>query len=543
MILQQMLGFAPAKAEDVLDQFQKQYNSLVRSGDYSPFVWPYRVLGPHLLILYLLLPPTTSRLVNWARYPVFAIIVYLSISVIQECRSSSVTVAYGIGLLNAWTILWSATFLIFNDARKNFKRVERRVHDQIEEEDYPADKGAGFTSGRDVSCPAELQARHPNGSSPNRVASRMSDPYKLVHNEKSAKIQQSSVPTSGPDMFTWQHLPQNLSHRLDWVADLVTNFRGLGWNHQVSGTLPPPPHIQASLHYPNQPPENNHVYPSRMSLLRINLLAFLVCCMALDILKAVTSRDPYFWSLPPSVPSPFPYPRAFRVFFSLIYAYTALQTIFLLPPLGFACLLGPETIGDHASPWLYPHYFGSPAQVWRKGLAGLWGEWWHQLFRYAFEAAGEFIGGDMLGLTKTSSLGSLVRVVIAFLCSGALHACASYTTLGNTKPIQGAFAFFAVQSIGIIAQRSFTGLIRKWGWREKIPTWIRGAGNIIVVVVWCWLTGPLVADDFAAGGIWLFEPLPISPVRRMMGEGWWRWSGTWARWHSGDRWWQSGLAF
>ena len=543
MRLQQALSLAPAKPEDVLHQFQEQYDSLIRSGNYAPFVWPYRALGPHLLILYLLLPPTDSKFMNWARYPVFALIVYLSVSAIRECRSSAVTVAYGIGLLNAWTILWSATFLIFNHARKDFKRIERRSQDQIEEKNVPPDVVDGLTSGLEVSAPTEPKSRRPNGSFPNRSASKTSYPDGLTDDEKSPNNQQTSVSISKPSIYKWQNLPHGALHRLDWVTDLVTNFRGLRWAHQISGTLPPPPHIQTSLHYPNEPPENNHTYPSRKSLLRSNLLAFIFCCITLDILKALMSRDPYFWSLPPSAPSPFPYPHAFRLLLSIICTYTSLLTIFLLAPLGFACLLGPQILGSHASPWLYPRYFGSPAQVWRKGLAGLWGEWWHQLFRYAFEATGEFIGGDVLGLKKKSQLGSFSRVVTAFLCSGALHACASHTTLGDTRPMQGAFAFFALQPVGIIIQRTFTGWIRKRGFMHKIPTWMRGVGNVLVVLAWCGLTGPCVADDFAAGGIWLYEPLPISPVRGIMGEGWLRWGGPWVRWHFGDKWWQSGLAF
>lgn len=543
MKFEQMLGLAPAKPEDVLDQFQKLYNKLIQSGDHKPFVWPYRALGPHLLILWLLLPPTALTSVNWARYLVFALIVFLSVSAIRECISSSVTITYGIGLLNAWTILWSATFIIFNNAREDFKRIERRPQEQTDGKNLQADKGVGFTSDLADPNPAELQNCRLNASSPYGIASETSDSDHRGDDVQSGNYQRSSVSISKPGNFNWQKLPHSMLHRLDWVTDLVTNFRGLGWAHQIPGTLPPPPHIQASLYYPNQPPENKHLYPSRSSLLRSNLPAFVLCCVALDILKALVSRDPYFWSLPPSVPSPFPYPRLCRLLLSVACTYTALLSIFVLAPLGFACLLGPQILGDHASPWLYPRYFGSLVQLWKKGLAGLWGGWWHQLFRYAFEAAGEFLSGTLLGLDKGSTLGSIVRVFTAFVCSGALHACASYTTLGNTRPMQGAFAFFALQPMGIMAQRAFTGWARQQGLREKIPAWIRGTGNILVVLAWGWFTGPLIADDFAGGGIWLIEPLPISPTRGILGGGWWRWGGTWVRWHSGDRWWKSGLAF
>ena len=533
-----MLDLAPAQPEDVLKQFRKQCIYSIQSGDYAPFVWPYRAFGPYLLILYLLIPPKYSIFINWIRYPIFAIIVYLSVSSIQECRSSAVTIAYGIGLLNAWAILWSASLIIFNDARKNFKRIERRSQDTC----LSTKETDGFASNLKTSDTIGLQARSPFGNSANKNLDKPST-KRQVYKGRSPKSHQNSVSRNSSDVFKWQQLPQGLLHRLNWATDLVTNFRGVGWAHQIPGTLPPPPQIQASLHHLDEPPKSHHTYPSRESLLRSNLPTFLLCCIILDILKALTSRDPYFWSLPSSTPSPFPYPRVSRLVLSLIFTYTSLLNIFVLAPLGFACLLGPKILGEHASPWLYSPYFGNPVQIWKKGLAGFWGQWWHQLFRYAFEATGDFVGGDLLGLEKKSQLGSLVRVVCAFLCSAFLHTCASYTTLGDTKPIQGSFAFFAVQPIGIVTQRTLTAWMRKRGLRDKIPAWVRGLGNVLVFMGWCWLTGPLVADDFAAGGIWLYEPLPVSFVRGMMGEGWWRWGGEWVRWHSGDKWWQSGLAF
>ena len=137
----------------------------------------------------------------------------------------------------------------------------------------------------------------------------------------------------------------------------------------------------------------------------------------------------------------------------------------------------------------------------------------------------------------------VLRVLVAFACSGALHACASYATLGDTRPISGAFMFFMLQPVGIIAQKAFSGWMKSTGLREKMPLWLRYAGNMAVVVGWCFLTGPNIADDFAATGIWLYEPLPISPLRGLRGEGWWCWGGGWVRWHSAERWWQSGLAF
>lgn len=522
MLLPHFLNPAPSSPNDVLTQYQQRLHELLKTGEYAPFVYPYRALGPNLLIGYLLLPPSKLPIVYHARYPLFALIIYLSVSAIRECRSSMVTVGYGIGLLNAWAVLWSASLIIFNDARADFRRVEEHA---VDSQNSPDGDARGTTTGVERNDDKTLKERHMNGDS------KQSSTHL-------PQVDKDPVPVK----YSWQSLPPNLCHRLDWVFDLVSNFRGTRWTYQISSLPPPPPHIQSSLSDPSLPPPNAQSHLRRRDLLRRDLPSFILCLLAHDVLKTVTLQDPYFWGLPPSTPSPFPYPVATRLVLSLTFVYISLLTIFLLAPLVFGVILGPERIGQHAWPWLYAPYFGPPSQVWQKGIAGFWGGWWHQLFRYAFEQAGEFMG-RVVGWDKKSQRGMMLRVLVAFACSGILHACASYTTLGDTRPIRGAFTFFMLQPVGIFAQRAVTGWMRSMGLREKIPLWLRYVGNMAVVAGWCLLTGPNIADDFAATGIWLYEPLPISPLRGLRGEGWWRWGGHWVRWHSAEPWWQSGLAF
>lgn len=426
------------------------------------------------------------------------------------------TVGYGIGLLNAWAVLWSATLLIFNDARGDFSRI-REVEEALVDTDGAANPPFEAPNMQN------LRARHVDGS-----ASKSTKVDEEQKAEKSTK-------------FIYQSLPFTLLERLDWVLDLVSNFRGVRWLHHVSGLPPPPPHIQSCLPDPKMLPPTAQSHLTRTDLLRRDLPKFLFCCLALDALKTITIQDPYFWSLPASTPSPFPFPRTSRLVLSLLFTYFSLLTVFLLAPLVFAVLLGPEYLGQHAWPWLYPPYFGSLGQVCKKGLAGFWSIWWHQLFRMAFEQAGEFVG-SIFGWERNTTKGAMLRSLIAFACSGALHACASYTILGSSNPF-GAFSFFLIQPVGIFAQKAVAAWLKKSELRERIPARVREAGNIIFVLVWCSLIGPWIADDFAAGGIWLYEPLPISLFRGLRGEGWWWWGGTWVTWHTAEKWWQSGLAF
>lgn len=507
---------------DVLAEFQRRAQTVFATGEKVPFVWPYRAFGPYLLVLYLLIPPTKSRVVFYARYPIFIIVSYLSISAIIECRSATVTVGYGIGLLNAWALLWSATLLIFNDARGDFKRIEGRQ--QVAKGD--CDKGLIHTDG-------SANATGTERSSSTKMRARKTAP---------SANGSANAPSSDAPRFIYQTLPPTFLHRLDWVADLVCNLRGVRWSHQISGLPPPPPHIQSSLADPSLPTPNRESHLTRSKLLWQNLPAFVLCLLALDGLKTLSRQDPYFWGLSASSPSPFPWPRLSRLLLSVTFTYVSLSTIFLLAPLGFGVLLGPERIGEHAWPWLYAPYFGSAREAARRGLAGVWGRWWQQLFRFGFEETGEF-AGRMMGWEKGTQRGVALRVGVAFACSGLLHACASYSTLGKTKPLR-AFAFFMVQPVGLFGQRAISGWMRARRWRERLPKWVRQVGNVMFVVVWFYVTGPLIADDFAASGIWLYEPLGFSLFGGLRGDHWaWKWSGTWVRWYRAEKWWQSGLAF
>lgn len=138
----------------------------------------------------------------------------------------------------------------------------------------------------------------------------------------------------------------------------------------------------------------------------------------------------------------------------------------------------------------------------------------------------------------------VLRVVVAFGCSGFLHGCASYTALGRgTRPWRGSFAFFVLQAVGILVQKVGGAWMKGVGVRDRTPWWVREGCNVVFVLGWLQLTGPFGADDFAATGIWLYEPVPISLLRGLRGEGWWFAGGSWVRWHRGKTWWDTGLMF
>lgn len=510
-------------ARDVLVEYNLIATDLYSSHIYKPFIYPYYALGPYLVVAYLLIPPISpnspiSKPVFYLRYPLFALVTYISVSAIRECRTATVSVGYGIGLISAWTMLWAATLIIFGDARGDYNRFEKKtgVHN-----------GVGETPGWRKDITGHAESKGPEiGGEIKELRKRVRNGDIITPGSDKGSNQHAISITS--TYIVSQHLPTTFSHRLCWVTDLVTSFRGINWTYgpfepTYHSTRPPSPY--------STPPS---YIPSRRTLLLNSTISLLVSYILLDLLKTLTLLDPYYTGRSPSTPSPFPFPSISRLLLSLFSTYTALGAIFALAPF-ISQLLGPAILGPYADPELYPPYFGSLSHISNKGLAGLWGGAWHPLFRLAFEAAGDFCAAPLgPAWGRRYARGKALRLFVAFFLSGYLHACGSYTTLPATQPLSRAFLFFALQPLGILAQGAITCYVP-----ASTPPWARKAGNWAFTAAWALATGPLIADDFAACGIWLFEPVPFSLWR----GGRWCWSGGWVRVWKAERWWERGLAF
>lgn len=150
-----------------------------------------------------------------------------------------------------------------------------------------------------------------------------------------------------------------------------------------------------------------------------------------------------------------------------------------------------------------------------------------------------------LGLKPRSVAAKLVSTWIAFFLSGVLHATGSHTQLGDTYPLTGPMMFFMMQALGVTVQTTLVQALKSAGVTQHVPKTIRRTANLVITLVWLYFTAPLLVDDFARGGIWLFEPVPISIFRGLglgpKGAGWWCWYGL-VEWRSGKSWWDSGIA-
>lgn len=512
----------PVSYLDIIERRHEKYELLLQQGKVYPLLLRLMLTFFCLLLIPLLIPyksPAQSRLV---RYTFHAAIVGLCVWTILKVRLLGTANGYGVGLVTFWFLVWSSTLLVFNDVQRDFKRIEQ--------EWATVD---GSVSVQDRKSDTEL-------SSPRRSQRRV---------------------------YHWQAFPDRFLHRLDWASDLIFNFRGPNWNWRVRSLLPLPEAVLKDIG--GTTPVGEPAIADSWERLKHAYRSFLRDYIALDIIKVLMNCDAYFWGfVDPSPPPPFPFDvlafspvliRCYRLLLSVAGILFALDFVTSLNPIfflgislafpRFALLITHQPL-DEA--WMYPELFGSPMAVLDHGLAGAWNIWWHQLFRVGFSAAGRFLCALILPNKESTPRRyglreRIVQVFVGFGLSGALHALGSYTQLADTKPLH-AFLFFLLQAVGVFAQLFVTRfLLPKMPFSRRIPRWLRRAANLVFIVVWFYHTGPLLADDFARGGIWLFEPVPVSPLRGLgIGtiderEGWWCVGKMFRHWDGGS-WWLRGTA-
>lgn len=536
----------PQSHHDLTELYYAQYDKQIASGDYIPFLYPWGTFGALFVIVYLMIPHHNKPWLRKCRYLACAWIAAFAAYSIMYTRARGMAPALGVGLISAWSVVWVSAILVCNDAQKDFMRIERT-------------EGA-FGSATRGTLNDKVET---NGS------------MKHGHQGKEGQIYSATSELSTGNAgsrdrhgeFAWQPYPLSpFAERLDWVCDIFCNFRGAGWNWRTSALPPPPKWVQEQLNRNSAGviPKHSYrihvgqvkTYETREELLRVNAKTLAVGYLMLDGLKTVLMWDPYFWGImdraPPShlpsfITSSPALTHVYRMALSMLAIKYALQTIFSLAPLFFSGLLGPKRIGARAEPWMYPETWASYTVVLDRGLAGWWSSWWHQTFRFAFEQPSQKLI-EVLGMNKKSPAAKLLQLQVAFGLSGVLHACGSYTCAGETRPLRGPMAFFLLQAMGMFGELLSIQVLRSTSFQNRIPKWAMQMFKFGYVHVWFYYTAHLLCDDFARGGVWLFEPVPVSLFRGVgfgadKRDGWWCWSGQVLRWHRGDRWWTSGIAF
>ena len=336
----------------------------------------------------------------------------------------------------------------------------------------------------------------------------------------------------------WQSMPSSAYKRLFWILDLVGSLRALHWSHGQCQH-----HVEAAT---------CKMHPKYTSSLRRNICKLLLIYLFADLLKEIIAMDPYFWGYtehdpPDYIKSILSLPalvQAYRMLVAFATFYIALDFGYTFSLLLFVNILGPSIAGTWGHEWAYRPLYGNLDSVSTRGLQGWWGAWWHQCFRFMLTSPTNAII-NKLRIRKHGVIARAVGLVIPFLISGAIHACGSYTMWGETSPTN-AFAFSVLQPVGIALQIIGSWSLSRLDLMDKIPPHVRKATNVAFTVFWLLLTFPLLADDFAQGGLWLTQPFPIS-VLQILGLGSQARSNELGfhyrlRFQTGFGWWQTGLA-
>lgn len=537
---------------DLVEHRLEEFEKLLDQGAFDPLLLRHIVAPIFLVIVSLLIRPRRSLHSQLMRYTFHAIITGFSIYTVLHVRFIGPGNGYAVGLVTTWFYIWVSTLLVFNDVRKDFKRIEKEYV-------------------RSPSPPLQDLNQHGDALEPKDTkyqSSKLHAPAVVVSQAKAKRKAN----------YHWQSFPDSFSHRVDWVLDLVFNFRGPNWNWRAKSVPHPPDFVLNDIGSQKgfrQGIASKPGIQDPSTKLRMTFYSLLRDYIALDLIKVVMMRDPYFWGFVDNcLPPPWPFavlsfsPILVRIYRLLLSMSGVMFAVDIIVSLGHFFFLGLSlafprfarsiTHQPLDEAWLYPPAFGPASSVLDHGLLGGWNIWWHQLFRFGFSESGRFIShlilpdttfqGENQNQKQTHSSYKLARriiqVLVAFSMSGLIHAMGSYTAFADTTPFN-TFLFFFLQGIGAIAQ----GLIQKTFENISLPKVFTRTLNFVAALVWLYLTAPLFADDLARSGLWNFDPLPISPLRGALRwgvqgrEGWVCWRGSWVeRWH-GETWWSSGIRF
>jgi Membrane bound O-acyl transferase family len=549
-------GPAPSSRE-VMAAYRAAFNARVAEGSLRPFVLPYHLYGMILLVIYLLIPHANNRIIYEGRWAVLLVICAWQWKSLEDATSMSMATGFATGLISSWGVVWAFTWLVWMNPQRDAKRVQRRKVAPKTGQNGVANGNAASHIGNTSAVSVQ------NGDAITRKrtqANGHAKEYGNGHTSASVAANATASMTASEGEkgveYYWQSYPSTLSERFPWVIDLLVNFRGPGWNWAIPPLPALPPHIKAQLGENIDAASLTGVssiglrrFNTRHKLFISRIPRFILGYLALDILKVVMKADPYYtfgpntYALPPHLQALSPVSLRFmRQLISSLSIIISLEMVFYLPPLFISLLFGPRVFGLRAESWYYPSTWGSFSNILTKGLNGLWGSWWHQTFRFVFSAPTNYFIRE--GYFPPKSIAAKISaLVFAFGISGFLHSGGSISQFPKTHPIHAPI-FFMLQALGILIQSTLCSIFHRQ--IRMLPKWLRKTGNLLFTMGWLFETGYWLTDDFARGGIWLYEPIPVSILRGLgfgdKGDSWWCWQHIGVGLYKGRRWWESGIA-
>ena len=461
-----------------------EYNRALKNGECTPFVLPQHIAGYFFLICCLMFSMGRSTIVRWCT---LLTIILHSFLVIRYSRSLGLAHGVTIGIASSWSVLVAINLLFIRHPENDFRRATSR---------------------------------------------------KLV---LTVPVQNNDMRHEVPEtILEWQPMPRPILQRLLWFMDLLGSMRLLHWSVQRH------PDKQGHVH--------KHVSGCHRDTLSVKRCIFRLCVIyvAIDVLKEVVAMDPYFWgvtqaSTPAHVESLITSPiltRVYRLSVAFALLYLAIALVTETGQLVFLHILGPNIAGTWGRGWAYKPQYGSLSSIYAHGLRGFWGTTWHQMFRQMLTSTSNRMVLS-LPLDTQGPTTKALRLSLPFVISGFIHGCGSYTLWGDTQPMR-AVLFFILQPLGIAVQSAHAMAIDRVMGSNIASIHMKGVSNVISTATFFLLTFPLLADDFAKGGLWLSEPFPISAMQSLRLGSPQRtrplWLNSGIGWYSGRSWWQAGIA-
>ncbi|KAL7789442.1 hypothetical protein V8C37DRAFT_386521 [Trichoderma ceciliae] len=537
--------------------YSDSFKLAIADGSAKPLLIPFCLLAPFVVpALWLAVPHKRRTWFYHTRWLAMAFIVWSNAYHLLYTSSANTACAYAAGLASTWGTMLSMNLLVWTRPQFDAARVRRVKKDDgstrvaSREMEGCAKQGEMHVEAQSTSLDKGAGTANASGNGP-RTRKTVSESES--GNSKVNKQQEEFE-------YIWEPYPSagGFLERLAWATDLILCFRFAGWNWSAPSLPRPQTPLQIShgdkVDTDSIPQVSRSGYKRHRTegeFLRDRLAKVLVSYLVLDFLSVCMMKDPYFvlgpdhqsYILPPHLRHiPAWLLLAYREVFSLTGVYAAIEAVFSVSDL-VQYWLASRFYPSRGALWQFASTFGSFEQVFDRGLAGWWGGWWHQTFRMQFAAPAAYLFREGY-LKKGSRFASAIAVAISFLQSAMLHASGSFTSVPKTKPWR-APAFFFLQMAGIMLQQWTSRLLRSHVPRP--PRVVSRTANLLFTAAWLYLTAPLFIDDCSSTGLWLVEPVPISPLRFLgfgfEGDHWWRWdSDHLPKLHLGDTWWQSGIA-
>lgn len=137
--------------------------------------------------------------------------------------------------------------------------------------------------------------------------------------------------------------------------------------------------------------------------------------------------------------------------------------------------------------------------------SGLWGSFWHDVFRFGFERLPSWGLSALSIKIGNENVRRLLEIQFAFFITGYMHAVAVHTMAEDTSRYR-VFLFYAMQAPGIALQ----GLIATFLKGMHIEQFVITVMVFGYSLVWCYITVFWLVEELAVGGYFRAMSVPWS---------------------------------